>query len=89
MARNQQTPLWSQDLVMALALAFAGFAALQGKLFPALFALNLPVLDWLLDWKPLAWWPVLLIVAGVVLWLMRVRATRAKRQPGPAVEGWR
>ena len=85
MARNQQSPLWNQDLVMAVALAFAGLAALQSKLFPAIFALNLPIVNWLLDWKLLEWWPVLLIAGGLILWRMRVRSNRTRRQTRAAV----
>lgn len=79
MARNRETPLWNQDLVLAVGLAIAGIGMLQGKLFPAA-DLNFPVLDRVLHWRMLAWWPLLLIVSGVVLWVRKVRAhSPAKR----------
>src|SRR5690348_13911890 len=62
MARNHQSPLWNEDLVMAIALTFAGLMALEGKLFPAVSVLNSTIVDRLLNWKLLEFWPVLLII---------------------------
>jgi hypothetical protein len=63
MAGSNQGPFWNQDAVMAAGLAFAGMALLQSKLFPVVAKLDKPILS-----KLIVWWPLLLMVAGVVLW---------------------
>jgi hypothetical protein len=89
MARNHQSPLWNEDLVMAIALTFAGLMALEGKLFPAISVLDSSVVNRLLDWKLLEWWPVLLIVAGAGIWILKLRSNRRRKQPRTTLEGWR
>jgi hypothetical protein len=89
MAGNHQSPLWNQDLVLAVGLAFAGVAVLQGKLFPSLAVLDLPFLHSLLGWKVFEWWPVLLIAAGVILWIQKARVIDSKKHVRSARAGWR
>jgi hypothetical protein len=79
MPGNQRDPIWNEDLVSAIGLAFAGMAVLEGKLFAAAGKLNLQCLNALLDWKGLEWWPLLLIASGVVLWVRRSRDHSAIR----------
>lgn len=69
MANRNQGPFWNQDAVMAAGLAFAGMAVLQSKLFPAASWMQWPLLRALADSKIVEWWPLLLIVAGVALWV--------------------
>ncbi len=59
-----RSPFWNQEAVMAAGLAFAGMAMLQSKLFTIVSKLNQPFLA-----KLAIWWPLLLIVGGLVLWL--------------------
>ncbi len=80
MARNNHGPLWNQDVVLAVGLAVAGMAVLQSKLFSSAAAMELPLLNWLAAWKLIAWWPVLLIVSGVVLWVWQIRANRRSKK---------
>lgn len=80
MASNHQGPLWNEDLVLAIGLTLAGMAVLQGKLFAAAAKLNLQHLEALLGWRGLEWWPVLLIVGGVILWLRRTRANSSRKR---------
>ena len=73
MASNRQSPLWNQDAIMAAGLAFAGMAVLQSTLLPntrlgAWRAACVELLGRFLNWQMVAWWPVLLIAAGVVVW---------------------
>ena len=84
MAGKNFGPLWNQDTVTAAGLAFAGMSVLQSKLYPALAAAGENSLAKLLDWKVLEWWPLLLIVGGVVLWLIHVYQYRARTTPGSA-----
>jgi hypothetical protein len=69
MTGSKNGPFSNEDAVVATGLAFAGMAALQSKLFPAFSRLNEPLLDKLLDWRFFEWWPVLLIMGGLWLWL--------------------
>ena len=91
MERNDHSPFWNQDAITSAGLAFAGMAVLQSKLLPAASELNLPIIRVLLDWKIIEWWPVLLIVSGLVLWVRTARQNRSKRavsesgSPKPAV----
>ena len=88
MASNHQGPLWNENLVLAMGLAFAGMAVLQGKLFAAAGRLNLEFLNALWAWKGLEWWPVLLIVGGLVLWVRKARAnSSAKHAVSPRAGG--
>ena len=80
MARNNQGPLWNQDVVLAVGLAVAGMAVLQSKLISSAAAMELPLLNWLAALKLIAWWPVLLIVSGVVLWVWQIRANRRSKK---------
>jgi hypothetical protein len=69
MTGSKNGPFLNEDAVVAIGLAFAGMAVLQSKLFPAFSSLSEAALGGLLDWKVLEWWPVLLIAAGIGLWL--------------------
>lgn len=77
MTGSKNGPFTNEDAVVAVGLAFAGMAILQGKLFPAFSGFNGEFLSRLLDWKVLAWWPVLLIAGGLWLWLKDWRRKRA------------
>jgi len=95
MASNRQSPLWNQDAIMAAGLAFAGMAILQGTLLPntrlgAWRAVCVELLGRFVNCHVVAWWPVLLIAAGVVVWWRSAKsdsskdATRSKVQVGGA-----
>jgi hypothetical protein len=73
MAGSNHGPFWNQDAVMAAGLAFAGLAVMQSKLFPVLAGLNEPLLS-----KLAVWWPLLLIVAGVAVWIKRKSEKRSR-----------
>ena len=75
MTGSKHSPFSNQDAVVATGLAFAGMAVLQSKLFPAFSLVDVPGLD-LLSGRVLEWWPLLLIGAGVWLW---VRSNSEKR----------
>lgn len=79
MAGKNLGPFWNQDTVTAAGLAFAGMIVLQSKLFPALFTDMEHSLARLLGWKMVAWWPLLLIAAGVVLWLKHTHENRSRK----------
>jgi hypothetical protein len=79
MASGNQGPFWNQDTIMAAGLAFAGVAVLQGKLFPVVARLNEPLLS-----KLIVWWPTLLIVGGLALWLSKAFGKQAHRNGEPA-----
>lgn len=80
----QQSPLWNQDAITAGGLAFAGMALLQSKLLPAVTVLD--------RWRPayldfthrltaspwFQWWPLLLIIAGVLVWVGSARQNRLR-----------
>src|SRR4029079_18632995 len=73
MANNRQSPLWNQDAIMAAGLTFAGMAVLEGTLLPdtrlgAWRAACVELLSRFVNWHVVAWWPVLLIAAGGVVW---------------------
>ena len=71
MASNHPSPFWNRDVVVAEGLAFAGMMTFEGKLFAAIGP-RLRFVGRLLDSKILEWWPVLLIAAGVVVWVRTV-----------------
>jgi hypothetical protein len=77
MASNNPSPFWNQDAVLAAGLTFAGMAVLQGKLLPAIALSQLPFFKHLSE-SMYAWWPVLLIVAGVVWLIQKSRSKRVK-----------
>lgn len=79
MAGSNQRSFWNQDAVTATALGFAGMAMLQSKLFPAVSRINLPWIHKLLESPVLAWWPLLLIVGGIVLWLVQIAGRRSPK----------
>jgi hypothetical protein len=74
MASGNQGPFWNQDTIMAAGLAFAGMAILQSKLFPVAAGLNEPLLS-----KLIVWWPVLLIIGGLALWLWQAIEKRSRK----------
>ena len=69
MANRNQGPFWNQDAVMAAGLAFAGMAVLQSKLFPAASWTEWPAWRALAESKLFEFWPLVLIVAGIALWV--------------------
>jgi hypothetical protein len=80
MTGGKNGPFSNQDAVVAVGLAFAGMAVLQSKLFPAIAGISgSPWLSKLLDCKVFGWWPVLLIVVGVWLWLQDRSAKRWRK----------
>ena len=85
MSSNRQSPFWNQDAILAGGLAFAGLAVLQSKLLPEFFrarALHLATLTFvsrLVEWGGFAWWPLLLIVGGVIVWLRSAYVARRNR----------
>ena len=89
MASNRQSPLWNQDAIMAAGLAFAGMAVLQSTLLPntrlgVWRAAAVELLGRFVNWHVVAWWPALLIVAGVIIWW---RSARQSRRPESVESG--
>ena len=82
MAGKNFGPFWNQDTVTAAGLAFAGMTVLQSKLFPTLAAGADHSFTGLLDWKMFEWWPVLLILGGVLVGLKHVQESRSRRTSG-------
>jgi len=76
MTGSKNGPFANEDAVVAVGLAFAGMAILQSKLFPAFARFHESLLAGLFDWKLLQWWPVLLIVSGVWVWMRDKRRKR-------------
>ena len=72
MASESRGPFWNQDAITAAGLAFAGMAVLQSKLLPAVSWTEWPLLRRVLGLPFGQWWPVLLIAAGLGLWIGRV-----------------
>ncbi len=93
MASKHPSPFWNRDAIMAAGLAFAGLAVLQSKLLPgdarlgALRAASLDSLAGFLDWRFLHLWPVLLIAAGVGIWVRSALPLRSARQRNSAAPG--
>ena len=90
MASNRQSPLWNQDAIMAAGLAFAGMAVLQSTLLPETRlapwrAVCVELLGRFLNWNMVAWWPLLLILAGVVWWWRSARQSRPRERVGSEV----
>ena len=86
MTGSKNGPFANEDAVVAVGLAFAGMAILQSKLFPALASFHESFLAGLFDWKLLEWWPLLLIMGGVWLW---VRDKRRKHMQSSTRTGER
>ncbi len=96
MSGNQQSPFWNQDAILAGGLAFAGLAVLQSKLLPeilrarVLHLASLTFVSRLVERGGFAWWPLLLIVTGVIVWLRsayKARRDRTKTNVRIAAEG--
>ena len=90
MASNRQSPLWNQDAIMAAGLAFAGMAVLQSTLLPdtrfgAWRVACVELLGRFLNWHVVAWWPVLLIAAGVVIWWKSAKQESSREEIGPGI----
>jgi hypothetical protein len=82
MTGSENGPFANEDAVVAVGLAFAGMAILQSKLFPAFSVIN-ETFAGLLNSKVLEWWPLLLIGAGIWIWLeSRKRVTSVSRSGG-------
>ncbi len=69
MASNYHSPFWTEDTVAAATLAATGSAAFQSKLSALAIKWNMPALYALVQW-----WPMLLIIAGLILLLVHPRA---------------
>ena len=79
MASESRGPFWNQDAITTAGLAFAGMAVLQSKLLPAVSWTKWPLLRRVLGLPFGQWWPVLLIAAGLGLWIGRVYEQRSNR----------
>ena len=75
MTGSKNGPFANEDAVVAVGLAFAGMAILQGKLFPSFTVVNQSFAG-LWNWKVFEWWPLLLIAAGIWIWLRERRRKR-------------
>lgn len=82
MASNHESPFWNQDAIVAGGLAFAGMAVLQSKLLPQISGGRFAGIGDMLDWQVIQWWPILLIVGGLVLWFVAARSRRARQSEG-------
>lgn len=80
MANRNQNPFWNQDVIVAASLAFAGMAVLQSKLFPAASWPDWPLLRIVVESKLVEWWPLLLIIAGIALWVRKGFERRSHRE---------
>lgn len=76
MTGSKNGPFANEDAVVAVGLAFAGMAILQSKLFPAFAGWHESFLTSVFGWKLLEWWPVLLIIGGVWIWMRDKRRRR-------------
>jgi len=82
---SKQSPFWNQDAILAGGLAFAGLAVLQSKLLPefsGLRAFHLASFQFaskMLEWRALEWWPVLLIVGGIAVWVRTAHVAHRNR----------
>lgn len=91
MASNRQSPLWNQDAIMAAGLAFAGMAVLQSTLLPdtrlgSLRAAAVQLLGRFVNWHVVEWWwPAMLIVAGLAIWVRSARLSRRRQSVGSEV----
>ena len=56
---------WTQDRIAVIVLVGAAIGGLQGKVAKFAMELNLPVLNAFVQW-----WPLLLIISGLILWLV-------------------
>jgi hypothetical protein len=78
MSNSNHGPFWNQDAVVAIGLAFAGMAILESRLFPITFTLNEVWLG-----RLAAWWPLLLIAAGLGIWLKKSVHNRSLKNMKP------
>ena len=83
MANRNQGPFWNQDAVMAAGLAFAGMAVLQSKLFPTASWTEWAWLRDVANFRLVEWWPLLLIVAGIGLWVGKLMERRSQKHLAP------
>jgi len=65
MARSKSNPFWKDDTIAAAVLAATGTAAFQGKLDALAIRRNSPAMSALVEW-----WPLLLIIGGLILLLL-------------------
>lgn len=86
MTGSKNSAFSNEDSVVATGLAFAGMAVLQSKLLPELGRLGLPGLNGVIAARAIEWWPVLLIIAGVWLWIRSSSETR-RNQTSLSSEG--
>jgi hypothetical protein len=76
---GKQSPFWNQDAIMAAGLAFAGMSVLQSKLFAAVSWTQWPWLRYVTESHLIQWWPLLLIVLGIALWIAKARERRMRK----------
>ena len=87
MTGSKNGPFANEDAVVAVGLAFAGMAILQGKLFPTFSVINESFVG-MWNWKVLEWWPLLLIAAGIWIWLKERRRKRVISASGSGDGKW-
>ena len=81
MARGKSNPFWKDDTIAAAALAATGTAAFQNKLDALAIQWNSPAMSALVEW-----WPLLLIIGGLVLLLLHPQAQSRRRTGMPRLQ---
>jgi len=81
MARGNRYPFWKDDTIAAAALAATGTAAFQSKLDALAFRWHSPALSALVEW-----WPLLLIIGGLIVLLLHPRAPSEMRSSAPRLQ---
>jgi hypothetical protein len=81
MARGKPNPFWKDDTIAAAALAATGTAAFQSKLDALAIQWNSPALSALVEW-----WPLLLIIGGLILLLLHPQAQTKTRNVMPRLQ---
>ena len=82
MVSRNSNPFWTEDTVAAAVLASAGTGLFQNRLDTIVGALNYPMLETLVQC-----WPVLLILSGLVLLVMKRSSEKSSLQVVPSRNG--